>query len=241
MEKFKVQLGHFEGPLDLLLDLIERRKLHINDIALSQVTDDFISYTKNLPGYHMGNSAHFILVASTLLLIKSKSLLPGLSLTTEETADIKDLEERLRKLQRVREASVAIKTLFGKEMIFSKEEQKVVEPLFSPEETITKLNILTAIHTVIASIPLKEYIPKAIVKKVISIEEMINQLIKRVQSSLKMSFRQFTGEKAEKVTLIVGFLAMLELVKQGIIAVTQEEDFGDIAIEHTEIGVPRIL
>ena len=73
---FIVKQQHFEGPLDLLLSLIEKRKLFINDIALAKVTDDFISHIQSLNQFPMADSANFILIASTLLLIKSKSLLP---------------------------------------------------------------------------------------------------------------------------------------------------------------------
>ena len=73
---FTVKTQSFEGPLDLLLDLIEKRKLFINDISLVKVTDDFIAHVRQFENLPMAESAHFILVASTLLLIKSKSLLP---------------------------------------------------------------------------------------------------------------------------------------------------------------------
>ncbi|MEK7117749.1 MAG: segregation/condensation protein A, partial [Patescibacteria group bacterium] len=81
---FKVKTGDFEGPLELLLELIEKRKLHINDVSLSQVADDFIAHIKSLEEFPMNDSADFILIASTLLLIKSKSLLPTLELTEDE-------------------------------------------------------------------------------------------------------------------------------------------------------------
>ena len=95
MKDFKVRVGEFEGPLELLLDLIEKRKLHISDVSLSQVADEFIEYTKSIEDFPIADSADFILVASTLLLIKSKSLLPNLELTVEEEENIGELEKRL--------------------------------------------------------------------------------------------------------------------------------------------------
>ena len=94
-EHYKIKLDGFEGPFDLLLDLIEKRKLHINDISLSKVTDDYISHVKSIQHFPIALSANFILIASTLLLIKSKSLLPALQLTEEEQMSIEDLENRL--------------------------------------------------------------------------------------------------------------------------------------------------
>src|ERR1035437_2753511 len=113
---FTIKTQSFEGPLDLLLDLIEKRKLFINDISLAQVTDDFISHIKQGTGVSMGESAHFILVASTLLLIKSKSLLPDLNLTDEEQGDISDLERRLKMYKCIKEASVHVRRLFDGDM-----------------------------------------------------------------------------------------------------------------------------
>lgn len=235
-------MGEFEGPLDLLLDLIEKSKLHINDVSLATVTDDFIKHVEQLKEYSMGSVAHFILVASTLLLIKSKSLLPTLALSTNEEEDIKDLENRLKLLQRIRELSDHIKSGFGKNIIFAKSDTRYFEPIFSPEENITKTGVLETLKRVIVSIPIKEIIPQAIVNKVISIEEMIEKLVGRVQSSLKTSFKEFAkGQGKEKVNIIVSFLAMLELVKQGAVEVAQHEHFGDIEIETTNIGTPRII
>ena len=80
---FEVKHGEFKGPLEVLLDLIEQKKLHINDVALSRVTDDFLEYTRGHGGFPIAEGAQFAFVASALLLIKSKSLLPNLSLTRE--------------------------------------------------------------------------------------------------------------------------------------------------------------
>src|SRR4051812_32375972 len=104
--KFLVKHEQFEGPLDLLLSLIEKRKLFINDISLAKVADDFINHIKNFEQFPIGESANFILIASTLLLIKSKSLLPTLQLTEEEQGSIEDLETRLKIYQRIKDGGV---------------------------------------------------------------------------------------------------------------------------------------
>ncbi len=241
----------FEGPLDLLLSLIEKRKLFINDISLSKVTDDYISYINSPEGSQnisLGQRAHFILVASTLLLIKSKSLLPTLSLTEEEQVSIEDLEARLKEYKRIKELSVHVRERFGKQVLFTKIPRKNVAPIFSPEKSITTGGLLMAIKDVIKNIPKVEAIPKAIVKKVVSLEEMIERLTDRVKAGLKMSFREFAGAhgkgtgtvipREERVNIIVSFLAMLELVKQGIINVHQEDRHNDIHMETQDVSVP---
>jgi len=239
-DQFKVKTQAFEGPLDLLLDLIEKRKLFINDISLAKVTDDFISHIQQFENLPMGESAHFILVASTLLLIKSKSLLPELNLTEEEKGDINDLETRLKIYQRIKDSSKFVQELFGKDIIFSQSHARPVSPVFAPDAEFTLERSLFLLKDLIGRLPKKEKLPQVVVEKVISLEDMIDTLTKRIQGSLRMSFKTFAGEhKENKVNFIVSFLAMLELVKQGIVHVTQDSNFGDIQMETKEVGVPR--
>lgn len=236
---FTVKTQTFEGPLDLLLELIEKRKFFINDISLAKVTDDFIEHVKNAESLPMGESAHFILIASTLLLIKSKSLLPGLSLTEEEQGDIHDLETRLKIYQRIKEVSKNVKELFGDKIIFSQSQSRGFEPVFAPDPQFSIEKALMCLKDLLQKIPKKESLPKTIVKKVISLEDMIDTLTKRISSHLRMSFNDFSREhKGDRVNIIVGFLAMLELVKQGALHVSQNAEFGDIHMETKEVGVP---
>src|SRR3989338_2039129 len=95
-QNYTVKTAAFEGPFGLLLDLVEKRKLFINDVSLAQVTEDYLGYMNKLGGLDTEQISSFVYVASTLILIKSKSLLPNLNLTSEEEGDIKTLEERLR-------------------------------------------------------------------------------------------------------------------------------------------------
>src|ERR1035437_8793807 len=127
---FTIKTQTFEGPLDLLLDLIEKHKLFISDISLAKVTDDFIAHIKQFENMPMGESAHFILIASTLLLIKSKSLLPTLSLTEDEQGDIRDLETRLKIFKRIKDASKHVAELFGEKMIFPQSHSRPVTAVF---------------------------------------------------------------------------------------------------------------
>jgi len=236
---YNVKTHIFEGPLDTLLSLIEKRKLFINDISLAQVADDYIAYIKSLENFPIADSAHFILIASTLVLIKSKSLLPNLSLTEEEQGSIDDLEDRLKQYQKYKELSRHLKERFGINVEYFRQPTKDRPIVFTPDKNITTERIFETINSVILNIPKKEFVPKAIVSKIISLEEMIDDLTKRITSSMKMNFKDFSGMgKAEKVNVIVSFLAMLELVKQGVIQVRQDKDFHDIEMETNTIGVP---
>ena len=91
---YRIKTDEFEGPLDLLLTLIEKRKFFINDISLSKVADDYLDYIRSQDNLLVKDTTHFLLIASTLVLIKSKSLLPSFTLTEDEQGDIKDLENQ---------------------------------------------------------------------------------------------------------------------------------------------------
>lgn len=236
---FTVRQESFEGPLDVLLNLIEKRKLFINDISLAKVADDYLAYIKTLGQFTLQDGANFVLVASTLVLIKSKSLLPNLELTNEEQGDIADLERRLKIYKKIKEASITVKECFGKNIAFAPE-QRMLEPIFSPDKGMNLAALTNAVLNVLKDFPKKEILPKALVEKVMSLEEMITHLTKRVTDSIRMSFKEFSkGDKTNKVHVIVSFLAMLELVKQGIISVTQERHGEDIIMETENVVTPN--
>lgn len=238
-EDFKVKIGEIEGPLELILDLIEKRKLHISDVSLSQIADEFIEYIKSFEEFPMADSADFILVASTLLLIKSKSLLPNLDLTVEEQIGIEDLENRLIAYKKYKELAVGIQKMFGNFLYFPNE-RKLVNVIFSPTLDITSESLKNAVLQALKNMPTKkEDLPKISVKKIVSLEEMIGKLSERIKTGLRTSFSDFSGVgKVEKIDVIVSFLAMLELVKQGTVRVNQENHFDDIQIETENTGVP---
>ncbi len=232
---YQIKVSGFEGPFGLLLDLVEKRKLFINDVSLADVTEDYLKYMNQLGGLSPREIASFVLVASTLILIKSKSLLPSLVLTDEEKGDIKNLEERLHLYEIFTKLGENIKRNFGKKIIFAPQERKNTVLVFLPDNRITKESMMTFAHEVLGAMPKKVFLPEVEVKKVISIEEMINKLTERIKNSLKMNFKDLTGKifsREEKVVMIVGFLAMLELVRQGVIDAVQEG--GDIFLEKQE-------
>ena len=244
--KYKVNLEAFSGPLDLLLRLIEDRKLHISEISLVEITDDYIKYLEKIKEYSLETSSDFVLTASILMLIKSKSLLPTLDLSREEEQSIEDLEKRLVEYQKIKELSRHIQKRFAKNFIFFREPNNKKEIIFSPDESITSKNLLVSIKDVLKKIPKQFSPPKAIVDKVVSLEEVIENLGERIRHSISLSFKQFSGlenkkeiTKEEKINAVVSFLAMLELVKQGVLAVKQDINFGDINMENQNFDTPN--
>jgi segregation and condensation protein A len=243
---YKVKQGTFEGPLELLLSLIEQRKLFVNEISLAEVTNDYIAYIKSLSDMpnekHIADVSYFILVSATLILIKSKSLLPNLTLTDDEEEKITDLENRLRMYKIIKTASIDIKNNFGTRIIFRPEERFWNEPIFSPDALISSHNIAESIKDLLEKLPKKEKLPEVEVKKIINIEEIINSLTDRIEKAMSISFREFTegsgitNKKEARIHVIISFIAMLELVREGIIDVIQNSSFGDININRQEVA-----
>jgi segregation and condensation protein A len=243
LPEFKIKTEVFEGPLDLLLSLVEKRKLFISDISLASVTDEYINHINQLPEYSMNDRTQFILIASTLLLIKAKSLLPNLSLTEDEKGSIEDLELRLRELEVMRRQSNEIRKIFGDNILFFQENSPEREVFFNPGADVKLNNVSEAIARVLNSLPKTEVpLPKLKVQKVVSLEEMMDSLTVRIKSAIKMSFSDFSGKgKVEKVNVIVSFLALLELVKQGTVDARQEGLFDEIQMESYHVGTPTYI
>lgn len=235
---FRVRAGEYEGPLEVLLDLIEKRKLLVNELSLSQVTDDYIAHVRTSEDFPMDDAANFIAVAATLLLIKSRSLLPDLELASEEEEDIEDLKRRLVVYERARDAARSLGRLFGRAVMAEAGERKP-EPVFAPSRDLDLARLAAALEESLASREAQEKLPEARVRPLVSIEEMMDTLRDRVQRSLTMSFNEFTGTVKEKVEVIVSFLALLELVKQGAVEADQQGAFRDIQISNLQSGMPK--
>ncbi len=243
VNSYNIKTTAFEGPFNLLLRLVEEKKLFINDVSLAEVTEDYLKYLNNLPEKDKDQIGAFITVAATLILIKSKSLLPSLVLTEDEQGDISSLETRLKLYELYTKLSQHIKSDFGKNIIFPPLERKNTNIVFLPDDQISKESMMAFAHELVGRIPQKTFLPNVEVKKVVSIEEMIDKLTERIQNAVSISFKDFSGRgvsKEEKVFVIVSFLAMLELVRTGTLDVEQSENFEDIVIEKRAVIVENI-
>lgn len=236
---FSIKTPVFEGPLDLLIDLVERRKLLINDISLASVTDEYMAEVSRMQELSLPGTANFIVLAATLLLIKSKSLLPSLELSAEEESSIEELEERLRLYQIYRVAAAGIMETFGVKVMHERQFVPEKRPIFHPDKFSTLSELKEAMLRVLSELPVKIERPKVNIKKVISLDEMIDKLHERISRQLRIRFSDLMADSTEKHTLIVGFLAVLESVKQGSILVNQLNRFDDIEIEQARPAMPR--
>lgn len=247
---FAIKTERFEGPLDLLLSLIEKRKLLVNDISLAQVADDYLEHLSQFENFPTHEVADFLVVASTLVLIKSRSLLPEFIVSAEEEHDIKDLERRLAIYKRMQELAQGIAQRWGTQRLYRASDRprtQSSELVFAPHKAITIDNLRASINTILSRFPKPEALKKAVVDKVISLEEMMDTMAERMKAALKTRFSEFakratsgsTTEREVKVNTIVSFLAMLELVKQGALMARQHTAFDDIEMETEGVGVPR--
>ncbi len=242
VQQFQIKHEAFEGPIEVLLELIEKRKLFVNDVSLASVTDDFISFIQS-KGMHPDLVANFLAVAATLILIKARSLLPNLELTQEESESITDLERRIALYQIISHVSNDLIKQYGKKVCFEGVPQKT-GPVFAPDPSLPVEQLPHLIADIIGRVP-----PPAVAKPVarvtvsISIGEVIDTLIERINKMVSGSFNSIRvnapegEEKAQKVYTIVSFLGMLELVRRGLLQADQSDQFGDIELQRQSSSV----
>ncbi len=233
---YELRLEQFAGPIEKLLEMIEGKKLEITELNLADVTADFLTYLNALKNADekLNNIdphilADFIVVASQLILIKSKALLPNLELTNEEEKDIKDLENRLRFYQQFKPAIDHIKKLWEQNSV------SISRPLFSGRPTVfypasnIKINELhKAIKIIFESLEQLSSKSQTIKLSLISLEDKIKEIMSLLESNLK--FSKLSKEKPTS-EIIVLFLALLHLLAGQLIKVEQKERFSDIIIE----------
>ncbi|MBI1957089.1 MAG: segregation/condensation protein A [Candidatus Niyogibacteria bacterium] len=225
---YDVKTERFTGPLTMLLDLIEERKLSINEISLSAVVEDFVKHSRTLTNITREEAAAFLAVASTLILIKSRSLLPGMTLTAEEEGSIGELEKRLAMLREFRELA---RTLAGKRRPFLGREAFLAHTFgFLPPSGMTAPTLGAIMRRVIESFPAAFALPEKVLGRIISVEEKARELLNRISGRLSGSLETVVAG-ADAAETIVGFLALLELIKQGLFDVRQNKMFGDVELK----------
>jgi len=229
---YKDQKKIFEGPLDLLLELIEKEKLDVTEVSLARVADQFLNYLKKSKEISPENLADFLLVAGKLILIKSKAILPMLELEKEEEEDIEELKARLKEYQKFKEISKEIiKLESGNKMFFSRQSYSGVKTVFCPPENISISDLKNIFDGIINRMPKFESLPRETIKEIISMKDKIEDLKRSLSQRMKMTFKDATVNAKTKVEIIVTFLAMLELVRKNVIVTEQVDMFGEIKIK----------
>jgi segregation and condensation protein A len=230
LKTFQIQQEKFAGPLDLLLSLIEEKKLEITEISLAQVTDEFLKHIGDIKQASPGTLADFIVVAAKLLLIKSRALLPTLELSGEEEAEIEDLTKRLEIYRLFKEAAQNLKKIYLKQPLFNREFLFNQTPIFYPPQNLSVLDIQKAFQRIWEEFQkLGEEISVEKIKKIVKIEEKIKELLKILNQNSGLLFKN-AMKKSEKIEVIITFLAILHMFKEKMIIIEQEQEFGEISL-----------
>jgi segregation and condensation protein A len=239
---FEVHLANFDGPFDLLLHLISRHKLDITEVALSQVTDEFIAHIKAAgPAWDLDQTSQFMVVAATLLDLKAARLIP--SGEVEDPEDLALLEARdllfarllqYRAFQRV--ARHFATTLEAQGRRFPREVG--MEPRFArlmPEVTISvspgRLAALAA--KAMAPKPANVLSLAHMHAPVVSVREQATVVVDRLLQQRAMTFRALTYDSSSMLTTVARFLALLELFRDGAVAFEQLTPLGELTIRWT--------
>ncbi|MFA6047815.1 MAG: segregation/condensation protein A [Parcubacteria group bacterium] len=229
---YEVKLEKFEGPMELLLELIEKEEMNITELSLARVTDQYLDHIRNSENITLSNLADFLSVAARLILIKSRALIPSFNISPEEEEEIKDLTWQLEEYRKFKEASLAIGKLASfKKISYAREGYIGVRAFFCPPEKVNIFDLKKAFVAVLSQIPLVEKLQEEIVAEVITLEEKITALESSLRLRIESSFSEFVGSAENKIDVIISFLAVLEMVKQRIIDAEQGDLFEEIRLK----------
>ena len=242
-----VTLEKFEGPLDLLLHLIEKNKINIYDIPIVEITEQYMEYIRQMQEQDMEVMSEFLVMAATLLNIKSKMLLPQEEPEdTEEPVDPRqELVERLLQYKMYKYASLELsdRQLDAGRMLFKEANlPPEIADYKEPVDTQALLSDLTLqkLHSIFESV-MKKQVEKIdpvrskfgrIEKEEVSMSKKMREIQEYALANKRFSFRALLMEQYEKMDVVVTFLCILELMKIGRMHVVQEEIFDEIEIEY---------
>ncbi|MFR2365898.1 MAG: segregation and condensation protein A [Eubacterium sp.] len=243
--ELEVKLEAFEGPLDLLLHLIEKNKVDIYDIPIVEITEQYLDYVSKMPKDDLDLASEFLVMAATLIDIKSKMLLPKeIDENGEEIDPRAELVEKLIEYKMYKYASVELRDMqvyagksLYKEPTIPEEVSKYQQPVDLDQllegVDLSKLNEIFQMvlkRQVDKIDPVRSKFGKIEMEEV-SLPDKIDYVANTVRKKKKCNFKQLLEKSKSKVEVIVSFLAVLELIKIGEIEVHQEKTFGDIYID----------
>jgi len=231
---FEVKLQAFSGPLQLLLELIEQKEMPITEVSLAQVTDGYLQYvnTHEVPPEEL---ADFLVVASKLLLLKSRAILPDPE-PVEEEVDPSLLAEQLRLYKAFVDVSAHIDERFsGATRMFARRTM-AIEPKteYQMPENAGPERLRGAFAALLKCLSPFFSLRQASLERVVSVNERLEQIRGAVLQRSRMTFRDVLQGSKSKSDVVVSFLALLELVKQKTVNTIQGDTFSDIVIKHVE-------
>lgn len=226
-DDLKLLLGEFEGPLDLLLHLIRQQQVSIYDIPVARVTDEYLRYLRLMQELDIAVAGDFLVMAATLIELKTKMLLPRDPLVAEvEEEDPRT--ELVNQLLEYQKYKAAAQMLWSKatveQAIFKRAEIETDKN--NPEVAVGVFDLLKVFQTILARH--KEEVLLEIEREEISMAEMLERLRNMVMSASELNLRIFFERAKSRRELVLAFLSVLELVRTAEVKLFQEETFGDI-------------
>ncbi len=231
---FNLTLENFTGPLDVLLGLIEEKKLPIHEVSLATVADSFLQYVQTYAQSrpNLSNVTYYLVVAATLVLIKSRSLLPNLELSTEEEQSIEDLELQLKLLKIFKEGGKVLHERWGRGMLYERA-RRVAIPVFAPDARLTPEFLKAQFEHVLQEVPKPEVKQEAVIREVVHLHDIMDSIDAKIKKGTSFTFADFTAELferfanrldegAKKSAVVVSFLALLEMVRNGELTANQD-------------------
>ena len=234
----QVNLARYSGPYTKLLELIEQRKLSITEIDLVSVADEYITHIQSLDNEDIIDISQFIVVASTLMLMKAKSLLPGVVYTEEEEKQVYDLEYKLALYAILSGAASKVRSIYMKNPLYRRERLSYKNiTVFVPDNKVTPVLLETIARLTLASFITPKQLVKVAVEHALRMENVIESLLARVKNMQSVTLMGLAGGaktvEERKKLLIVNFLALLELLRNGTIRANQASVGSDIEIAGT--------
>ena len=232
---YKIQIPMYEGPLDLLLDLIKQQKMNIHDIQIAQITSQYLDYLHKLEELNVDVSAEFIYMAATLIYIKSKMLLPPDPLAAEEGQAEDPRAELVQRLVEHEKFKNAAQLLYQKQQIEENVWSKPDKSLYNDEGTegelvVSLVDLVKVFQQVLER--RKEVARIELQHEQFTVAQMIAQLRAQILASEDSSVHliRFFEACPSRHAMIVAFLAVLEMVKLQAVSMVQEKQFGEILL-----------
>jgi segregation and condensation protein A len=224
------RLPVFEGPLDLLLHLIKKNELDPQEVTASIVTEQYLEYLELLDSLNLDVAGEYLVMAATLLLIKSFALLPYQGPADEEEAEElkRDLIDRLLEYQRYREAAfkLAERPLLGRDVFVAPGEKVEGEPEEVPIYDVSIFDLVEALRGVLAR--LTEQTPRELNLRDIPVAQCIPVIMDRLEQVERLEFISLFDDARDRPMVVAFFLALLELIRRGRVRAWQEGAFGPI-------------
>ena len=237
--EYAVRLDSFEGPLDLLLRLIEKAELDITTISLAQVADQYLAYIRQLDTIHPDLLADFLVVAAKLILIKSRALLPRPPKPDEEEEEIgQDLVRQLEEYRRFKEASLHLRQREEQGLrCFVRVAPPAVQPKGLAPGEVSLADLLAALERVLGSAPTAP-VSTVVAPVLITIEDKIRAIEAALAGGRRVHFSGLLMRAQSRVEVVVTFLAVLELIKLGRVQAHQDAPFGEIYLVEAPPSAP---